>query len=103
MAEITREYFDTHYEELVEYLGKQFAQLAPKDHINKGLTELRQTIQVRFDFFEIELKDIKQSIKEARKQAVEDTNELSRNYLKLLQRVTKLEEQIKKLKTRQSA
>lgn len=99
MSEFTKEYFDKHYEELNEFLSKQFTKMGEKSDklasdMQKGFAQ--QAIQI--GFIQSDIEEVKADLKALSKRTKEDDQMFSKEIMKLKNRVEVLERKLKAFK-----
>lgn len=104
MAELTKEYFDKHYEELNEFLSVQFEKVfstmatkADISALDKKMTDGFTEQSIKLDFMRTEIASIKTDLAELSKRTREDDNAFNRELQKLKDRVDELEKKLKVL------
>lgn len=106
--ELTKEYFDKHYQELNEFLSDQFERVFTRFDEVATKTELaalqKKTVDgfaeqaIRLDFMQGEIAALRKDIELLAKRTKEDDNALAKELLKLKNRIDSLEHQVKILK-----
>src|SRR5690242_17124650 len=107
--ELTKEYFDKHYEELNDFLSEQFSKvfatmttkedlkaMAIKEELKQGFAEQA----IKLDFILADIAAVRKDLTALSKRTREDDEAFTKELLKLKNRVETLERQLKVLKTR---
>src|SRR5690349_7187681 len=95
MSELTQEYFDKQYGDLVDFLGKQFAKVATEQEVTRRFNEQG----VSLTFIESQLASLRKDLGQLSKRTKEDDSTFVKDLLKLKNRMDQFERQLKKLKT----
>ncbi len=106
--ELTKEYFDKHYQELNEFLSEQFEkvfarfdQVAAKVELaalDKRVTDGFAEVGIKLDFIQTDIAALRKDLEALAKRTKEDDNAFTKEILKLKNRLDTLEKQVQVLK-----
>ena len=107
--ELSKEYFDKHYEELNDFLSEQFTKLTTQmangfAQVDERSATLEKKVaagfaeqSVRLDFIQAEVATLRKDVEALARRTREDDEALNKEMLKLKHRVDTLERQVKVL------
>jgi len=99
MSELTREYFDSHYKELIEFLGEQFGKVNEQfGKAAKGVKDGFAEQEIKLNFIQMEIASFKKDLAALSKRTKEDDGAFAADLLKLKNRFGNLEKEFKKFK-----
>lgn len=106
--ELTKEYFDKHYQELNEFLSEQFEkvfarfdQMTTKVELaalEKKVTDGFAEQAIKLDFIQADIATLRKDLDALAKRTKEDDNAFTKEILKLKNRLDTLERQVQVLK-----
>lgn len=113
--ELTKEYFDKHYQELNEFLSEQFEKVFARFEtidnrfeavatkadllaLDKRITDGFAEVGIKLDFIQADIATLRKDLEALVKRTKEDNNAFTKEILKLKSRLDTLEKQVQVLK-----